>query len=233
MEGSVAAPAGAQPGQADGQAQPGDGQQQTPDLQTQLEPLLAPINQQMEETRQFLQNLQQPEEAQEPQQPELPAVDLSAFDETNPQYDPAQAAQQLTDMIDQRAQAQAQQLMEQHVAPLQEAQDEMRRSRDAEALAAKYPDLQKPEVAKQVIDAAHQMAEQLGHPELANNPTFWEHALLNLRAVEYARNSGAESPQAATLEGAGGASPGAQQGTTEQAVDRIFSGGRSNPLPFK
>lgn len=239
MEASVAAGTSGQPAGADGQPaqqQNGDGQQT--DFQSVLEAQLGPINQQMEETRQFLQS--QPWLPQDPNalegeaaSPELPSVDLSAFDETAPGYDPAQAAQHLQDMIDQRAAAQAQQLVERQLAPVQEAQDELRRERAAEMLATKYPDLQKAEVAKEVLDASAQKAQELGRPELAMDPSFWEMNLLSLRAIQMSQADGAETSQPAVLEGAAGASPGAQQGTATQAVDRIFGAGRTNPLPFK
>lgn len=231
MEASVAA---GTPASGGGQATQGEQQGQQDGAQADLNAQLTQINQQMEETRQFLQSQPwQTQEAASPaeEQAQVPEVDLSMFDETNPQYDPAQAAQHLQDMIDQRAAAQAEQLVQQHVAPLQEAQEEMRRSRDAEALAAKYPDLQKPEVAQQVIDHSMKAAEMLGRPELGLNPQFWEMNLLNLRALEMSKGEGTEVPGAATLEGAGGASPGAQQGA--DAADRIVNAGRtSKVLPF-
>jgi hypothetical protein len=48
-------------------------------------------------------------------------------------------------------------------------------------------------------------------PELANKPWFWRLTYMAGRAAEAANEEGGETPQAAHLEGGGGARPGGQQ----------------------
>jgi hypothetical protein len=100
----------------------------------------------------------------------------------------------------------------------------------ARDLVAEVPQLGDGEYAKEVVGLAGQLAEQIGQPELADNPAFWRVAHYALAGQQAANaENGAESPQTARLEGGGGAAPGA----AGQETGPYFGGGESRGrLPF-
>lgn len=202
MEASQAGLAG------DGQAQGGDdaGQQQAPDtaaLAQQLEALTGG----QEEMRQFLMSQPwQQAEAQEAEQ-EIPGdepLDLSFLDPTEPGFDPNQVADRLGGLIDNVVE----QRLQREINPLRESMDEQRRDLESRDLVAEFPEFGDPQIADQVVDASKQIAQAYGKPELANEPWFWRLTYMAGRAAESANEEGSGDPEAAHLEGGGGARPG-------------------------
>jgi hypothetical protein len=237
--------AGAAAGQAaagaDGGGDPS--QQQAGEQQAeQAQPDLAGIQQQLSELGPSLEQMrgmltQQQEALQAQQQPEQPddgqpdpQPDLSFLDPDSPAYNPQDAAQALAQVMQESSQQQVQAAL----APLQEQVRNMEAQRQADMLAAEFPDLQDPEIAQNVIDVSRQYAEMLGQPELGNNPAFWRMAYMAGRAADAANAEQQEQPAAATLEGAGGASPGGGADAQKQVVDGILNAGGAgrSVLPF-
>ena len=158
-------------------------------------------------------------------------VDLSFLDSGDLTADPEATAEALADIFD-RA-------VSQHVKPLQNElasqRDELadqRQERQFELLAAELPELQDPEVARQMGVAAQQLAEAMGRPELAGDAHFWKLTTMAVKAAEIAAEEDAETPSAAHLEGGGGAAPaGAQVDPLGPMFDEAGQGGK-NALPF-
>lgn len=200
--------AGATQGAADG----GEAQQ-GPDI-GQLASSLESMQAGQEELRQFLMNepWKAPPEAQAPQAPQEPeAMDWSFLDPEAAEFEPQALAQKLGGLIEQTMAQREQQFLQQHLEPLREAQQNERIAREAQMLVDEFPDLGDPEIGPQVVQAARQVAEANGHPELANQPWFWRTIYMAGRAAQSASEEGAEPPAAAHLEGGSGARPGAQQ----------------------
>jgi hypothetical protein len=223
--GAAAGPAA--PAGGDGEAQQQQGQEQNGgppqgnDAIAQMAETLQGLSEGQEQMREFLGGLQQ-QPAEEPQQP-APA-DLSFLDENSPQYNPEQAAQRLTEVMREQAGVETQQQLQQALGPLQAQVSDMQRAQEADALVAEFPELGQPETAQAVVNAAGQYAELMGQPELAANTNFIRVTYLAGRASQLAQEQqgAAGAPGAATLEGAGGASPGgAGQGTQQQTADSI------------
>jgi hypothetical protein len=211
-------------GQGQGDAGQGEAaQQQGPDLSALTEQL-GTLSAGQDEMREFLQSRpwdgqQEPEQAQ--QEPEL---DLSQYlDPADPGYDPAQVAQQLSDVVEKVVA----QRVEQGLAPLQEQVQDVRRERDWQAIADEFPELVDEEVAKPVFQLAKTLAEHNGHAELAQEPWFVRMAYITGKAMETANEEGAEAPSAAHLEGGGGAAP---AGSQVDALTQVFGGGEDIPL---
>lgn len=218
----------AQQGQ-EGQAQNGEapqGDQAISQMMEQLQQLSAG----QEETRQFLQS--NPWAPQEEAQPEETAPDLSFLDETSPQYDPEQAAARLQEVMKEQASTEATRLMEEKLAPMEQQVQEMRSQQGADSLAAEFPEMKDPKVAAEVVETAEKYADILGEPKLLQNFDFIRMTYMAGRAAQLANEEGAASPQAATLEGANGASPGGTAQGTEVTADSIAEGWakRSNVL---
>lgn len=168
----------------------------------------------------------QPQQFQ--QQPGQP--DLSYMDPDNPAYNPQLAAQSLAQLM----QEQSQQQVQAALAPIQEQVRNMEAQRQADLLAGEFPELQDPEIAQNVIDVSRQYAQMLGQPDLGDNPAFWRMAYMAGRAADAANAEGEQQPQAATLEGAGGASPGGGADAQQQLVQGILNAGGAgrSVLPF-
>ena len=194
----------------------------------QLAQQLEGLQQGQEETRQFLQsNPWAPQPEEEPE----PAPDLSFLDETNPNYDPNVAAQRLQEVMKQEATSAADAKLQEAIAPLQQQVQELRSQQGADALAAEFPEMKDPKVAQQVVETAEKYAQILNQPELLSNFDFIRMTYMAGRAAQLAQEEGDGSPQAATLEGAGGASPGGAAQGTEQLADQITQNwGKSNQL---
>jgi hypothetical protein len=80
------------------------------------------------------------------------------------------------------------------------------------------------EVANAVIKTAGELAQQLGKPELANEPKFWRVAYMMGKAAEAANSEGRDAPNAAHLEGGGGATPAGSQVNWADMI--VNAGGR-------
>lgn len=234
MEASGAGLAGQ--GQAQGDGEGGGEAQQGPDVAS-LSEQLGGLNQSQEQMRQTLQQMQEfmaGQQSQEPgqeEQQEPDGLDLSFLDD--PQLTPEQIAQQLGGLIDQSAEQRAQQLLQQHISPLSQQVADMRLESQAERLVQEFPEMAEQETAERVVGTARQYAELMGRPELANDPAFWRLTYLAGRAADQANAEEGEDPQAAHLEGAGGAGPGGQQQPT---MEQIFADGSEGlgrrALPF-
>jgi hypothetical protein len=215
--------------QGDGQNGQGEGAetQQGPDVSALAEQL-GTYGQNMEQMRETLQGMQQfMAQQQTPAEPEgqAPELDLSFLDD--PQLTPEQLSQQFTSMLDQGVEQRFQQALQQHLSPLQDRVSNMQLTQEAIQLTDEYPELRKPDVAGDVIEASRQYAEMLGQPELANNPMLWRLVYMGIKAADVANTEGGESPDAAHLEGAGGAGPGGQQ---VDLVQQIMQGGDDSAL---
>ena len=83
-------------------------------------------------------------------------------------------------------------------------------------------------------DFSVQYAQMLGQPELGDNPAFWRMAYMAGRAADAANAEQQQQPAAATLEGAGGASPAGAADAQKQLVDGILNadGAGRSVLPF-
>jgi hypothetical protein len=168
--------------------------------------------------------------AQQQQQQAEAQPDLSFMDPDSPAYNPQQTAVALAQMMEHQSQQQVQAAVE----PLQEQIATMEAQRQADLLAGEFPELQDPEIAQNVIDVSRQYAQMLGQPALGDNPGFWRMAYMAGRAADAANAEQQGQPPAATLEGAGGASPGGAANEQEQLVQGILSAGGAgrSVLPF-
>jgi hypothetical protein len=230
MEGS----AGAAPAGDAGQAAQGEGEGAGQGLDVSaLQETLQSLQGGQDDMRQFLQSTLAAQAQQEaPQEePGLPELDLSAFDPDQPSYDPNQAAQSLTQYIDQQAQARADALVKEHIDPLREQTETLRRTAEARDLVGEYPELGDEETARNVLGVAEQWAQSIGQPELAANPQVWKLVYLAGRAVDSGNQEG-DSPPAAHLEGGGGASPAGGQQGGYTAPDIVNARRGSNALPL-
>lgn len=129
--------------------------------------------------------------------------------------------QALQSLIDTRAQ----QLLEQQLGPLAQQVQHIQVGLDAEALTAKYPDLEKPEVVGPVVEKARALAEAMGDPRLAQNAQFVE--VIYKAQMADARAAGeqpAGAEQGFELERAGGAGPAA--GEAPNIAERLVQKGQ-------
>jgi hypothetical protein len=216
--------------QGEQQAQPdlASIQQQLAELGPSLEQMRGMLTEQQEQQMAWAEQQQPADDGREPQQPAQP--DLSFMNPDSPQYNPQLAAQSLADLMTQQSQQQVQAAL----APLQEQIRTMEAQRQADLLASEFPELQDPEIASNVIKVAREYAEMIGHPEVGDNPAFWRMAYMAGRAADTANAEQQQQPAAATLEGAGGASPGGSADAQQQVVQGILNAegrGRS-VLPF-
>jgi hypothetical protein len=146
------------------------------------------------------------------------------------QTDPAQVEAYISKI----AEAKAQELLKAQLNPFQERIGKMETEAAAQQLVQEFPRLAEPEVAEKVIKMSSDIAQQLGHPELANNPQLWKYAYLSQDAIERHNAEAAAQPDnAVTLEGAGGATLGGSN-SEDDLISRILTpqhAGRS-VLPF-
>jgi hypothetical protein len=218
------------PGQAaggDGGNGEAQGEGQGPDLSGMVDQI-GQIASGQEEMRQYLASnpWQQPETEPEAQPDE--GLDLSWLDPNAPVYeDPAAVAQRLNDQISGAVEQRVQALTD----PMREQMAEMRRDQQARDLAAEFPEIATDEMANQIAGPgglAAQMADQLGQPGLAAEPSFWRLVYMAHKQAEQA-NNGSDGPGAAPLESAGG--PGPAQQTNEDIVKGIMeSGGQGSKV---
>jgi hypothetical protein len=167
-------------------------------------------------------------------------VDLSFLDADAPTFDPEAAQQQLSDVIGQLVDKGVQQ----HVAPLQQQQDEQRRQWETQQLVNEFPELNDVDTAREVLQSAQDYATALvpaigqeAAQRLAQEPGFLRIMYAAGRSFEQAAQEGSDDSSAAHLEGGGGANPGA--GQQVDLGDLIVNGGSdgarlgSRVLPFQ
>lgn len=208
MEASVAA--------TEGDGTPTEGATETPsgfDLTPVLERFdgLTPRFERLEQSVQSLLGT--------PEEPEGDEFDLASLFGDNEEterggLDP-KALQQLIE-------TQVQSRLDEKWGPLSEQVRSIQVGLDAEALTARYPELAKPEIAQPVVDAARELAEKAGNPELATNTKVLELIYKAQMADKYAageKPAGAE--EGFDLERAGGAGP--AQGDEPNIAERIIS----------
>lgn len=227
MEGSVAAAPAAGDAQAQAQQQ-GDGTESQSQQQQQAEPTLADIHSTLQQFGSDVEQMRdhlatepwrapaagEQQQQQQQQQTAPEELDFSFLDDTAPGYQgPEAAMQQLGELI----RGEASKIATQQIAPLQQEMQQERHDRQFEALSDRYPQLQDQAVAKELLSVTAQIVEQEGFPkELATHPGFVERIYLASRAQQQNQDGGGDAA-AATLEGAGGASPGgAGQGAAQQ-----------------
>lgn len=223
-------------GQGDaGQAQQGEAQAQGGADYAAMARQLEAHSSGLEESRQMMSQILQA--VQGPQEPPADTgqqtddgMDLSFLGDDQG-YDPAAAAQQL-----QSAMARE---IDSRLKPLQEQYDnrigEIERENQANALVAEFPDIAETETSQRVVKLAAEFAEQLGQPDLANNPKMWRIAYMVGRAAEAANSEGAEPSSAAHLEGGAGATPAGSQVSLDDVRASIVNGGGArgaSVLPF-
>lgn len=172
------------------------------------------------------------------QQFQQPQQDLSYLNPDDPAWNPELAAQRLQQMWDQEAERRNQVFEQQRIAPLEARLNEQVQRGEYDRLAAEFPELEHPEVADQVMGVSRQYASLMGDPTVAENPAFVRLVYMAGRGAEAANlEASQQAPQAATLEGAGGAGVAAQaQGVTAEQLLGVgaASGGplKSRALPF-
>lgn len=241
--GLAAAPASgdaAADGQGQQQAGAGDGaaQQQAP----AIDAVLARVAETLEANHEILSQRpwEQPAAGAEGQQDGKDGagadgsgeLDLSFLDDTQPGWTQEKALKDLADLIDGRAGEKAQQM----IAPALQRIGAVESSLAIDDLVARYPEFGKPEVAKKVMADAKTWAESVNSPELGSNPEVYHLIYLaNLALEQREREDAAGADGAATLEGAGGASPGGSgQGgaamTSQQWGEKHAKGSGSLPL---
>jgi YesN/AraC family two-component response regulator len=216
----MSAPGQAAGGDAGGEAQGGEAQGID---YAKVSEQLAQQNSTMQEMHQFLaSNPWQPQEA-EAEQPEADNLDLSWLDPQNQVYDdPNAVAQRLNDQISGAVEQRVQALTD----PMREQMAEMRRDQQARDLAAEFPEIATDEMAQQIAGPgglAAQMAESLGQPGLAAEPSFWRLVYMAHKQAEQANENGSDGPGVAALESSGG--PGPAQQSNEDIVKGIMDAG--------
>lgn len=156
---------------------------------------------------------------EEPPEPE--EIDYSFLNEQQYQADPDAALKQLSQVIRDEARKVAQEA----VTPVRQEVQQERETRELDALSQRYPQLQDEKVAAELIKQSQAFMAESGLPkEHATNPRVLEKLFLASRAR--AQNEDDPNSTAATLEGAGGASPGgagqgAEQETGRQVMERV------------
>lgn len=223
----------AAPGQGGDAAQApaeGQAQQQGPDTSA-LASQLSSLSEGQNELRQFLESQPWKPDPEAQQEPEA-ELDLSFLDPAQVDFDPQAMAERLSGYVEQAADQRAQDLIKQHIQPLQQQVQEQRIEQAARDLAAEFPELENEQTATEVVNASRVLAEQFGQPELAGQPQFWRLVFMAGKAAESANAEGADAP-AAHLESGNGAAPVASQ--VQQADMASLFGVQPNqdPVPWR
>lgn len=224
-------------GDGQGQAQGGDAAQASgfdaQALQAQLQTTSSGVDELRQQFGQFIESApwQAQQQADDGQQQQPGAdIDLAFLDD--PTLDNAGLQQHFGAMIQQAAQAQ----IAQALGPVQEQQAQFRREQQARDLIGEYPEFQDPKVAERIAGPkglAVQLAQDLGMPQLAVEPSFWRLVHMADRGAASANaETGAESPTAAHLEGSGGANPGGAGQVDLASQIMNAGGGGKSVLPF-
>jgi hypothetical protein len=232
-------------GQGAGGAAQGEGQQQqggngegtgtVPGLEAMAQQMQE-FGQQLEPMREFLQSQQwqqlQQAQGQEPGQQQeadpFEGLDLGYLEDPAiaAGMDPQQFSQQLAQTISQAAE----QIADQRIGPVKEQLTDMQRQQDVAALVGEFPEMAEEETAQQVLGAAAQLAQSMGHPELAEDPKFWRVVYMAGRAADAAAEEQGDIPAPGQLESGAGATPGGGGG---DLGDQIVGARRgSQVLPF-
>lgn len=185
---------------------------QTTEAGLDLSPVLQRFDDLGSRTERMEQQLSEFLTAQQPEQESGEEFDFGSLfgDPEEPEVgqQPQVNADAMQQLIDQRAQT----LLDERFGPLMERVQGIEVSLDAEALAARYPELGVRETAEPVIQAAQQLAEELGSPQLVNNMKFVEAIYKAQKADRLAAD---EKPAGADngfeLERGGGAGPAAAE----------------------
>jgi hypothetical protein len=140
------------------------------------------------------------------------------------QFDPEAQAQALDAFVSDRIQ--------QAVAPLAQEMEQRWLAGEYRDLANEFPELGEEGVLGEVLHVARTVAEAEGWPaSMASSPGMVRMAYLATKAIEAANaESQEEPPDAAHLEGGGGAGPAGGRGLT--AGQSIVDAGRQSVLPF-
>lgn len=177
----------------------------------------------------YQQNLPH-QQVQAPAEQDL--TDLTFLDPAEPGFDPDQVLKHFSQTADAAAKREADALR----TELQQTRgeiSEIRMEREAEALVYEFPEMQDPEIQRQVVQAAAHYAQELGQPTLAQSPRFWGHVYKLAKAEQLRQEEGAaEAPRVAHLEGAGGAAPSGSQVDLGDLITGAAQGG-SSVLPFQ
>lgn len=216
-------------GLAAGDAPAGDAQQggaaTGTESQEQAQPTLADVQGSLEQLSQIAEQQREflagepwkaADDGEQTQEQQTPAeMDFGFLDDTQPGYDPQAAVSQLGDLI----RGEAQRIAQEQVAPLKQELAQKDQDRAFEDLAQRYPQLEDEKVGQEVLDTAAKWVEAQGLPsDLATHPGIVEIVYLGARARQQ-NQQGGDGAAAATLEGAGGASPGgAGQGASPQTA---------------
>lgn len=234
--GQAAPAAGDAPAAGEQQGEQGQEQQaQAPDYAA-MQAQLSELGPSLDEIRSSLAALQptpaagadgqQTAEQQQAQQPDLSYLDPSSAD-----YDPRQAGEKMLAIIAEQNKT----AIQEAVAPLQSELSQTRQQLAAQDLVQEFPDLADEKVAQQVLTASRQWVAAAGLPEsAAQNPQVWRSVyLMSVAAELQAKERDNPAAAAATLEGAGGASPaGASAGGAKTADDILGSQRGRSVLPF-
>jgi hypothetical protein len=233
--------AGGANGQGDGQQQGGNGEGTgtVPGLEAMAQQMQE-FGQQLEPMREFLQSQQWQEIQQaqaDPQQPQpqddpFSGLDLGFLEDPSvaAQMDPEQFSQQLSQTISQAAEQIADRQVEQRVGPVEQQLAEMQRQQDVASLVGEFPEIAEEDTAKQVLQAAGQLAEQMGQPELGQNPKFWRVVYMAGRAADAAAEEQGDISAPAGLESGAGATPGGGGGDLGDQIVGARAG--RGVLPF-
>jgi hypothetical protein len=108
------------------------------------------------------QDIQQAQGQEAPQQDDpFGELDLGILDpDVAAGMDPQQFSQQLSQTISQAAEQIADRQVEQRVGPVEQQLAEMQRQQDVASLVGEFPEIAEEDTAKQVLQAAGQLAEQ-------------------------------------------------------------------------
>ena len=121
-----------------------------------------------------------------------------------------------------------QKVVQDTVGPQREELREWRLDREAAELEGRFPDLQKPEVAREIVGQAQAVAQAFGNPEMARQPKFieliYKASMADQRA---AQETPAGSQGGIELESAGGAAPTSE----EDAQNRILAAYQKQSAP--
>lgn len=166
------------------------------------------------------------------QQAQAQQPDLSYLDPASPDYNPRQAGEKMLAIIAEQNKT----AIQEAVAPLQSELSQTRQQLAAQDLVQEFPDLADEKIAQQVLTASRQWVAAAGLPEsAAQNPQVWRSVyLMSVAAELQAKEKDNPAAAAATLEGAGGASPaGASSAGAARTADDILGSQRGRSvLPF-
>lgn len=197
-------------------------EEQSPDaLTSRMDEIQSGFSSLQGDVRQLLEQRQEPEEEEEDEYGDFLTDDEGHFYDprTGREVDPQELAWQ-------QRERELEARFEQKLAPVQEWQAEQQ----ARDLQARYPELQKAEVAQEVFQEAQQAAAAYGNPALAQNAGFLEQTYLARLARQQAETQGPSEAADAALEGAGAQVP--AEGDNDDMMDRVAEAHASKGASF-